>query len=79
MDIYFANGLLVRVEVGPKQGTCHPRGYTVVALRADNVCKRYGGRTVVDGVCAVEAGEIVGLLGPNGAGKRLRSTVWLAL
>jgi len=41
-----------------------------VALRADNVCKRYGGRTVVDCVSiAVEAGEIVGLLGPNGAGK----------
>ena len=41
-----------------------------MALRADNVCKRYGGRTVVDCVgIAVEAGEIVGLLGPNGAGK----------
>lgn len=41
-----------------------------MALRADNVCKRYGGRTVVDCVSiAVEAGEIVGLLGPNGAGK----------
>ena len=41
-----------------------------MALRADNVCKRYGGRTVVDCVSiAVEAGEVVGLLGPNGAGK----------
>ncbi len=41
-----------------------------MALRADNVRKRYGGRAVVDGVSiAVESGEIVGLLGPNGAGK----------
>ena len=41
-----------------------------MALRADNVCKFYGNRAVVDGVSiAVEAGEVVGLLGPNGAGK----------
>ena len=41
-----------------------------MALRADNVCKLYGGRAVVGGVSiAVEAGEVVGLLGPNGAGK----------
>lgn len=39
-------------------------------LRAENIVKRYGTRTVVKGVSfEVEKGEIVGLLGPNGAGK----------
>jgi lipopolysaccharide export system ATP-binding protein len=39
-------------------------------LRAEGLTKRYGGRTVVDGVAiTVHPGEVVGLLGPNGAGK----------
>ena len=39
-------------------------------LRADNLIKKYGSRTVVKGVSVeVKQGEIVGLLGPNGAGK----------
>jgi lipopolysaccharide export system ATP-binding protein len=39
-------------------------------LRAENLVKRYKGRTVVGGVSVqVQQGEIVGLLGPNGAGK----------
>ena len=39
-------------------------------LRAENLVRKYGPRTVVKGVSiAVNRGEIVGLLGPNGAGK----------
>lgn len=39
-------------------------------LRAENIIKTYGSRTVVKGVSVeVNQGEIVGLLGPNGAGK----------
>ena len=41
-----------------------------MALRADNLKKTFGSRTVVNGVSvSVNPGEIVGLLGPNGAGK----------
>lgn len=39
-------------------------------LRAENIKKQYGKRTVVQDVSfEVNQGEIVGLLGPNGAGK----------
>lgn len=39
-------------------------------LRAYNLKKRYGARTVVEDVSfEVKSGEVVGLLGPNGAGK----------
>lgn len=39
-------------------------------LKADNLVKKYGRRTVVNKVSVeVNRGEIVGLLGPNGAGK----------
>ena len=41
-----------------------------MVLRTENLVKRYGKRTVVNGVSInVRQGEIVGQLGPNGAGK----------
>ena len=42
----------------------------MIILKVDKLIKRYGGRTVVNGVSFhVNQGEIVGLLGRNGAGK----------
>jgi lipopolysaccharide export system ATP-binding protein len=39
-------------------------------LRAEGLCKRLGGREILQSVSLhVGAGEVVGLLGPNGAGK----------
>jgi lipooligosaccharide transport system ATP-binding protein len=39
-------------------------------VRADNLSKRYGQQTVVDGISfTINPGEFCGILGPNGAGK----------
>ncbi|GIT69485.1 MAG: hypothetical protein Ct9H300mP27_05890 [Chloroflexota bacterium] len=40
------------------------------AVQVENLVKRFGSFTAVDGVSfSVERGEIFGILGPNGAGK----------
>jgi ABC-2 type transport system ATP-binding protein len=54
---------------------------SVPALAVDNLVKRYGDFTAVDGISfQVQEGEFFGLLGPNGAGKTttINATVGLA-
>ena len=47
-----------------------PEWNGAAAVTVRDLCKRYDGRAVVDGVSfAIERGEIFALLGPNGAGK----------
>jgi ABC-2 type transport system ATP-binding protein len=53
----------------------------VLALKIDNLVKRYGDLTAVNGISFdVPAGEFFGLLGPNGAGKTttINSIDWRA-
>ena len=54
---------------------------SVPALQVDDLVKRYGDFTAVDGISfQVQEGEFFGLLGPNGAGKTttINATVGLA-
>ena len=58
------------VVVQPIGEVSEPQEQQRSILRAEGLVKRYGKRTVVNGVSInVRQGEIVGLLGPNGAGK----------
>ncbi|HEX5505854.1 MAG TPA: ABC transporter ATP-binding protein [Thermomicrobiales bacterium] len=51
-----------------------------VVLRVAGLTKRYGARTVVDGLdLAVRRGEVFGFLGPNGAGKTTAISMMLGL
>ncbi|GHD09370.1 ABC transporter [Zhihengliuella salsuginis] len=56
-------------EPAPRRGAAAAAERPVV-IRAENLVKRYGDFTAVDGISfEVPAGESFGLLGPNGAGK----------
>ncbi|WP_432349888.1 ABC transporter ATP-binding protein (plasmid) [Shinella yambaruensis] len=53
---------------------------STIVLEAKGLVKRYGGRTVIDGIdLSVAEGEVIGLLGPNGAGKTTTILMLLGL
>src|SRR4051795_3836899 len=55
-------------------------GEAEIVLRVTGLTKRYGERTVVDGLdLAVRRGEVFGFLGPNGAGKTTAIAMILGL
>jgi ABC-2 type transport system ATP-binding protein len=49
-------------------------------IEADNLTKRYGEKTAVDGLCfTVRPGIVTGFLGPNGSGKSTTMRLILGL
>jgi len=71
--MYSESATLVEIAPSPRayrSGNIVGVSQGAALLEAIDLHKRYGARTVLDGVSlAVNAGEVVGLLGPNGAGK----------
>ena len=58
----------------------HARTASDVAIRIDNLTKRFGGVVAVDDLTlTVAAGEVFGFLGPNGAGKSTTIRMLLGL
>src|SRR5690349_2942186 len=68
-----------RAGAGTVPGGKKP-GEGEIVLRVTGLTKRYGQRTVVDGLdLAVRRGEVFGFLGPNGAGKTTAIAMILGL
>jgi ABC-2 type transport system ATP-binding protein len=52
----------------------------MTTVRVERLCKRFGGRLVVDDLSfTVEPGRVTGFLGPNGAGKSTTLQLMLGL
>jgi ABC-2 type transport system ATP-binding protein len=65
---------MITEALTPIESTTHP------AIRIENLTKRFGERTAVDGLSLeIPAGTIFGFLGPNGAGKTTTINLLLGL
>jgi ABC-2 type transport system ATP-binding protein len=64
-------GVMNTTPTNPASGSQDPNGARAsLAIETAGLTKRYGSRTVVDGLdLEVPAGVIAGFVGPNGAGK----------